>query len=154
MYCKLLLCTVMRLLPLWLLFKHLTTVIVLYINYTPWWLLYYLSFFSKMVLADISSLITRFINNFSTVSVLIWEAGWYWQCEVEFCGALLLSLLLHTSRRYPNKPDSGGVSVPMHGWQSIRFRHFAADKPFAFSWPSGPKPCESDLWGTSMEMMD
>lgn len=34
-YCKLLLCTVMHLLPPWLLFKHLTTVIVLYINYTP-----------------------------------------------------------------------------------------------------------------------
>lgn len=35
LYCTLLLCTVMPLLPLWLLLKHLTTVIVLYINYTP-----------------------------------------------------------------------------------------------------------------------
>lgn len=74
------LCTVMPLLPPWLLLKHLTTVIVLYINCTPWWLPYYLFFFSKMVIADISSLITRFINNFNTVSGLIWKVGWWcWQ---------------------------------------------------------------------------
>lgn len=91
-YCNPPLCTVMHLLPLWLLFKHLTTVIVLYINYTPWWLLYY-HFFSKMGLADISSLITCFINNFNTMLVLIW-CCWHRGCDGGFefqpCFVILL----------------------------------------------------------------
>lgn len=124
-YYTLLLCTAMPLLPLWLLLKHLTTVIVLYINYTPWWLFYYLLFFfffSKMVLADISSLITRSINSFNTVSGLIWEVGWCcwwwwgWVSEVLWC--------------FTAAPKPRGDSVSIRGarWQSRGWRHLAAEK--------------------------
>lgn len=121
LYCTLLLCTVMPLLPLWLLLKHLTTVIVLYINCTPWWLLYYLFLFSKMVLADISSLITCFINNFNTVSGLIWAVGWW--CWQQWGW---VSVVLWCFTAAP-KPRGDVVSVQVARWQSIEWRPLAAE---------------------------
>ena len=98
-YCKLLLCTVMHLLPSWLLFKHLTTVIVLYINHTPWWLLYYL--YPKWCLQILAAWLLVLL----TISALCqhWfgdtDAAWSFLCAfVTRCSALSSSWSLYDAR--------------------------------------------------------
>lgn len=141
------LCTVMPLLPPWLLLKHLTTVIVLYINCTPWWLPYYLFFFPKWWLQILAAWLLVLL----TISTLC--QGWFGKWgggvgngDLEFLWCFGFPSSSNASRRFGFNLS---CTLTIHGMETLGLQ-----RTISIQLPSGPTLGKSDLWNTGVEMMD